>query len=171
MRRSNPKQSSGYTLIEVILAIVFISLMAFALSLGIDSISASRLDSAVRRLASDLRFAQQVAVTKRIRHGIVFTANSYTVFENDLPGDPARNPQGGNDFVVDFTTGDFAGVTISTTPPQKTLPGLVVKFEPNGKPIDGANAPLTNATNQVTLSYNGSPKALTITHETGRLMY
>lgn len=159
----------GFTLIEVVLVLVIVAILAASVNIGINGISSARLNGAARRLVSDLRFAQQVAITKRIRHGIIFTANSYTVFENDLPADPARNPQGGGDFIVDFTTGDFAGVTISTTPPQTTLPGLVVKFEPSGRPLDGANAALTAATNQVTLNYNGSPKTVTITPETGRV--
>jgi len=149
--------------------VIIVVISAAVINIGMNSMTSNKVNSAARRLISDLRFAQEVAITKRIRHGIIFSSNSYTVFENDDTADPARNPQGGGSFIVDFTSGDFSGVTISTTSPQTTLPGLVVKFEPNGKPIDGSNALLTTSSNQVTLNYNGSSKSITITPETGKV--
>lgn len=166
MKKHQLQRREGFTLIELVLTIIVIAILAASVNIGINGISSARLNGAARRLVSDLRFAQQAAITKRIRHGIIFTANSYTVFENDLPADPARNPQGGGDFIVNFTSGDFAGVTIGAT-----LPGSVVKFEPSGRPLDGANAALTPATNQVTLSYSGSPMTVTIIPETGKISY
>lgn len=160
------KNEKGFSLIELVLIIIILGVISVIISISVGDISTTRLNSAVRRLASDIRYAQQLAMTKQIRHGVVFTANSYTVFENDNTANPARNPQGGADFVISFTTGEFAGIAISTS-----LPESVVKFESNGRPLDGTNAALTVATNQVTLTHSGSPKNITITPETGKLTY
>lgn len=160
------KDEKGFTLIELVFLIIILGIISVVISISIGDINSTKLNSAARRLASDIRYAQQLSLTKQVRHGVIFTANSYTVFENDNTADPARNPQGGADFVISFTTGEFAGIAISTS-----LPGSVVKFESNGRPLDGTNAALTGATNQVTLTYSGSPKSLTITPETGKLSY
>lgn len=158
------KEEKGFTLIELVLLIIMLGIMGLVISISISDINSTKLNSAARRLASDIRYAQQLAMTTQIRHGVIFTANSYTVFENDNTADPARNPQGGGDFNVSFTTGEFAGVIISTS-----LPGSIVKFEAIGRPLDGNNAVLTTATNQVTFSYSGSTKNISIRPETGEV--
>lgn len=158
----------GFTLVELVLVIVVVVILAGAVNIGINGISSARLSGAARRLTSDLRFAQQAAITKRIRHGIIFTTNSYTVFENDDATDPARNPQGGGNFIVDFTTGEFAGVTVSLT----DLNDDVVRFDPAGRPLEGnLPNPVTALTipRTVTLSYNGNSQNVTIVQETGKV--
>ncbi len=161
------KEESGFTLIELVLIITVAATLAAMVSVGLDSLGSSRSSGAARRLVSDLRFAQQAAITKRIRHGITFTANAYTVFENDNSADPARNPQGGGDFIVDFTTGEFAGVTLGTS-----LGDSVIRFDANGRPLEGnpPNPVTALATPEtVTLTYNGNPQTVTIMQETGKV--
>lgn len=162
-------REDGFTLVELVLVVIVIAILSAGANVAMDGMDRARLHGASRRLISDLRFAQQATLTKQIRHGIIFTANTYTVFENDLTSDPARNPQGGGDFTVDFTSGEFQGVTIATGAPGTTLPGLVVKFASRGEPLDGTNTPLTAATNQVTLTYKGFSRSITITPETGKV--
>lgn len=157
-------REKGLTFIELVLIIAVVAVIAAIVGIGMDGLNSGRLDGAARRLVSDLRFAQQAAMTKRARHGIVFTANSYTVFENDNTANPARNPQGGDNFIVDFTAGEFAGVTLATT-----LTNSVVRFETNGRPLEG-NAPAALTTPRtVTFTYNGNTQNVTITQETGNV--
>lgn len=158
------KDEKGFTLIELVIVIVLLGIIGVVVSLNLGGLSSIRVNNAIKKMAGDLRYAQQLAMTTQIRHGVIFTANSYTVFENDNTADPARNPQGGGDFNVSFTTGEFAGVIISTS-----LPGSIVKFEAIGRPLDGNNAVLTTATNQVTFSYSGSTKNISIRPETGEV--
>jgi len=169
IRNNRLGREAGFTLIELVLVIIVVAILSAGANVAMDGMSRTKLHGAGRRLISDLRYAQQVTLTKQIRHGIIFSANAYTVFENNLPSDPARNPQGGGDFIVDFTTGEFGGVTIATASPGTTLPGLLVKFTSRGEPLDGTNAPLTTATNQVTLTYKGFSRNITITPETGKV--
>ena len=156
----------GFTLIELVLIIVVVAIIGtVVVNIGVDSIADSKLNGAARKLISDLRFAQQVSGVKRIRHGVIFTANTYTVFENDDTADPARNPQGGADFAVDFTVGDFSGVTLATN-----LTNSVVRFDAAGRPMEGNPVPALLAGDKtVTLTYNGVPKTVTIIQETGKV--
>lgn len=168
MKRGWFYKERGFTLIELVLIMAIVAVVGVVVSIGMGGLNSSRLNGAARRLISDLRFAQQAAITKRIRHGVIFTANSYTVFENDNTADPARNPQGGDNFIVDFTTGEFAGVTVSLT----DLTDGVVRFDPAGRPLEGNPPnPVTALTTPktVTLSYNGNPQAITIVQETGKV--
>lgn len=164
MKRGWFYKERGFTLIELVLIMAIVAVVGVVVSIGMGGLNSSRLNGAARRLISDLRFAQQAAITKRIRHGVIFTANSYTVFENDNTADPARNPQGGDNFIVDFTAGEFAGVTLATT-----LTNSVVRFDTNGRPMEGNAAAALTAPRTVTLTFNGNTQNVAITQETGKV--
>lgn len=161
------KDEKGFTLIELVLLVVIVAILAAVVNLGLGSLGSNKPNSAARRLASDLRFAQQLSLTKHNRHGIIFTATSYSVFQNDNTVDLVpRNPSGGSPFTVSMA-GDFAGITIDAT----ALTNSIVRFETNGKPSEGAvPAPLA-ASRQVTFTdtASGSSKSITITQETGKI--
>lgn len=155
----------GWTLIELVLVVLLLVVLAVSVSVSLQNYGTIKLNGAARELASDIRFAQQLSMTQQVRHGVIFTANTYTVFENDNTADPARNPMGGTDFTVDYSTGEFQGITLSTV-----LPGSVVKFDSRGAPLDGSNSALTAGNNTVTLSLSGvTPITLTIQPNTGRV--
>ncbi len=172
------KDERGFTLIELVLIIIILGIIGFIISISIGDINSTKLNSAARRLASDIRYAQQLSMTKQIRHGVVFTVpNTYTVFqENDPnPDTPARNPAGGGDLIVDYSSDpQLQGVAISTpsfctgaggTPPC----AQALEFNPLGAPTDETGTPLTSGS--VILSYSGNSKTLTVEPNTGKLTY
>lgn len=168
------QDEAGFTLVEWVLVIAVLAVIGgMVITIGVDSMASSKLNSAVRKLSSDIRFAQQVTTTKRILHGVVFNfpaAQNYRVFEQDDPTNPARDPAGGNDFDVDFTLGVFQGVTISTTLALDGAGRRLVKFNPKGEPLGGDGNAVSAGSNTVTLSYAGVPsKTITIELVTGKL--
>lgn len=168
------KEEKGFTLIELVLLIIMLGIMGLVISISISDINSTKLNSAARRLASDIRYAQQLAMTKQIRHGIVFTVpNTYTVIqENDPnPDTPARNPAGGGNLIVDYNSDpQLQGVTISA--PSFCVGAIctqTLEFNSLGVPTDAAGTPLTSGS--VILSYSGNSKTLTVIPNTGKLTY
>lgn len=161
------RSEQGFTLVELVLTIVLLVVFAVSISVSLQSYGTIKLNSAARKLASDIRFAQQKSMIQQVRHGVIFTASTYTVFENDNTADPARNPAGGGDFTVDYSTGEFQGVTIVTT-----LPVATIKFDSRGVPLDGNNTAVAAPNNTVTLSLAGTTSVvLTVEPTTGRVSY
>lgn len=159
----------GFTVIELILVIVVMAVLAAVIGLNLSSLDAIKASGAARRLASDIRFAQQMSVTQQNIHGVAFNVpvvQQYTVYEQNDPNNPARNPQGGNDFIVSFVTGEFEGVTIATS-----FPGGRVGFNSRGEPLDGAGSPVAPPNNTVTLTYQSTAATVTVTPLTGKLTY
>lgn len=167
-------ESRGASLIEVTLILVILVFLAAVVGLNLSSFAQSKVNSAARKLASDIRFAQQMAISRQNRHGVAFNtpaANQYTVYEQDDPLNPARNPDGGNDFIINFTTGTFAGVTMTSTFAMDGGGRRLVKFDSRGEPFDGANTAVGVPNNTVTLSYQGSNAVVTVGAVTGRVTY
>jgi len=176
------RKIKGFTLVEVVIIIVILTVLGFAVYMKSSDFYTIKLNSAARKLASDMRFAQQMSISTQTLHGVVFNyalvaaPNKYTVYEANTPGNPARDPAGGRDFIVDYTTGEFMGITISTNPSYTTLPidpssGPLVKFNSKGEPLDKDNNALTTSTNTVRLSYQATDKDIKIEPTTGRVSY
>lgn len=162
----NAMRKNGFTLIETVLVIIILSVVAVVLSTHLGGFYRIKVNGAAEKLASDIRFAQQLATTHQIIHGAAFTPTGYTIYENDAPADPAHNPQGGGDFIVNYTTGELSGISVATT-----LPAGIVKFNPAGEALQSDGSPLPAGSNAVTLSYQGQSRTLTIIPATGRVNY
>ena len=96
----------GFTLIEIILVILIAVVLAAVASLSLTNLSTARLDNAVSKVVADLRYAQQLALTTQLRHGL--TINSvlqYTGHLDGTPDTPFSDPVSlGEDLVVNFDT-------------------------------------------------------------------
>jgi type II secretory pathway pseudopilin PulG len=156
----------GFSLIETVLIIVILSILSVTIWANLGGFSEMKLGSATKKLASEIRYAYQLSTTKQIIHGVSFTATGYTVYENDDPLDPARNPQGGGDFVVTYTTGELEGIMVTTT-----LPNDIVKFNSTGEALQDDGSPLPIGSDSVTLNYKGKTRMLSIVPSTGKVNY
>ncbi len=164
----------GFTLVETVVVIVIIAILSVVVVVK-NPFSAIKIYSATRKMAADIRYAQQLAKATQTRCGLQYTSTTtYSVFTNDntatrarSAGDPCSDDGAGN-FVVNFSStqcGVYNGVTIA-----QTLPANIVKFNSIGTPYGGDNNPLVSSV--VTLSLSGATsRTITIEAGTGRVSY
>ena len=163
----------GFTLIESVIIMVVIAILAAAILLRGNPFDRIKLDNSAKKIASDIRYAQKLAVSAMYNAGVAFNADGYSVYQNVIastlansPGDPCSTDANGK-FVVDFNQprcGEYQNVTLSIT----NAPGGTVAFTPMGAPIDTAGNPLD--TSILTVTYNGS-RSITINKGTGKVEY
>lgn len=156
----------GFTLTEMTVIIVILGILSWIAYPKMTAMDEIRLDAAARRLASDLRYAQGLAMSRRVIHGLLFNtaAEKYTVFAPNTatpitdPADRART------LVVDYTSrAEFKGVQVQSAS-FGTTPG--VTFDYFGVPRDTAGVDLTT-TGVVVLSYQGSSDSILVSPQTG----
>ena len=149
----------GFTFIEVVVVMSVVALLIWV-ALPRSFAADIQLQTAARQLQSDIRYAQELAMTKGQRHQIRFYSasnpsptNRYEVVTS--AGGAVRNPLTGNgSYVVDFNSGQFSGVQLDST--------LTLEFDSLGRPNPNAGT---------TISLNGGAKVVTVTAETGRVSF
>jgi prepilin-type N-terminal cleavage/methylation domain-containing protein len=163
------KALPGFTVFELIVVMAIIGIAAWIAYPRLSALNEIKLDSAARRLASDLRYAQSQSIAKRAVHGVLFepSAGRYTVYSPTTaapvtdPANPARPLR------VDFLeSGPFQGVSISSAA-FGTSRG--VSFDYFGVPRDTAGAELA-AAGRVILSYQGAADTIDVTPGTGKVV-
>lgn len=157
---------SGFTLTELIVMLSIVGILSWIAFPKMAAMDEIKLDTAARRLAADLRYAQSQAISKRVMHGILFepSIERYTVFAPTIstpvtdPADRARPLR------VDYTSRtEFQGVLISSAT-FGTTPG--VKFDYFGVPRDTSGVDLA-ATGRVILTYQGASDTIDVAPQTG----
>ena len=165
--------NKGFTLIETVIVMVIVIIIS-AVVITRWNFDPIKLNSTVRKVAEDIRYAQKLAITTQTRAGIVFTANGYSVYRNvtppqipanlaTSPGDPCSTDPA-NAFVVDFTNprcSNYSGVTVSA---------ITIAFNSLGTPVNPGTGAVLNVDQTVTVTYKGS-KPIIITQGTGRVSY
>jgi prepilin-type N-terminal cleavage/methylation domain-containing protein len=169
------KGKEGWTLIELVLVLVVVGILSTVVGLSLQSYGSIKLNNAVDKVVGDLRYAQQLAISTQIRHGLtVNSASQYTVHSNGTPDVAIQDPVNlGVNFVVNFDTyqhGELTGVTFTPTTPFCGGANGVMEFNSVGAPTD-TNGNLLTCTSTITLSYSGSTKQITIAPNTGNLTY
>lgn len=176
MWRITPRDTRGFTLIELVVIILLVAAMA-ALFYPKTNLTDTRAASAARKLEADLRYAQQLVNTTQVRSGVrlLLTADplctpnlGYAVFTGNVSTNTATDPFTGAGYFV-CMTGNFAGVTLT---PGGGLPSGIVRFDSLGLPYDGADAappaPLA-ATGTITVSGGTVVMTITIQPTTGQI--
>lgn len=147
----------GFTLIEVVVVIAVAALLIWV-ALPRSFAADVKLQAAARQVQSDIRYAQELAMTRGQHHQIRFYAASNPTPTNQyqivtVTGGPAVHPLTRSaSFVVDFNSTPWAGVQLDTT--------VTVEFDSLGRPNAGQ-----------TISLNGGAKIITVTAETGRVSF
>jgi len=124
----------GFTLIELVMVIVILGIVSVVGFIAISSYQTQHLYAAAERIAGDLRYAKNLALTSTKWHGVAFDAgnNTYRLYETDGEIDTAIkspiNPS--TDYVVDLSD-DYKGVTMSDVDIDD---GIQVEFSPLGVP-------------------------------------
>lgn len=147
----------GFTLTELMVIIAVIGLLTWV-ALPRNYLVDTSLGAAAHQIQSDIRYTQELAMTRGKRHQIRFYSSTYPSPTNRYEirtssGQPVTNPlTGDGSYVVDFNAGTFPGVRLDST--------LTLEFDSLGRP-DAAK----------TISLNGGAKVITVTVETGLVSF
>ena len=107
----------------------------------------------------DIRYAQQLAITRQVAHGVSFDPSGETYFvyrqnTSNIVKDPATQKP----LSISYATGKFLGINLVSA--TFVLPLNSVEFNSLGAPASGG---------AVTLSFNGIAKTIQVEANTGRI--
>lgn len=156
----------GFTLIELVMVLALLSIVAVVAFVAIGSFQTHHLYAAAEKVAGDLRYAKNLALTSTKWHGVSFNvdADTYSLYETDGITDTAiKKPEDpGQDFIVDLSD-DYSGVSISSVDIDG---GTKVEFDPYGAPWTDKTGSAIAAVGIITLSDDVTVR---IAPETGRI--
>lgn len=161
---------NGFTLIELIMVMVLLSIVSVTAFIAISSYRTQHLYAAAERIAGDLRYAKNLALTSTKWHGVVFNvdpANTYSLYETDgLTDTLIKKPEDpGQDFTVNLSQ-DYSGISISNV---SISGGSQVEFNPYGAPYTDKTGSALTSTGIITLSGGGPTASVCISPESGRI--
>jgi prepilin-type N-terminal cleavage/methylation domain-containing protein len=156
----------GFTLIELVMVLLLVAILAFVV-LPRSSENTIQLSSQAEQVASDIRYAQTLSMTRGAalgaqgRYCIFFTATGYQYRNN------------GNSYATPCTvavnhpaTGSSAAIVLTgTAVSTANLTGNYLEFDTKGQPASLA-APASNAT--ITLTATGGPRTVVVSPVTGK---
>lgn len=173
----------GFTLVEAVVVLVILAVLAVVMTVSLQSQSLHKLNAAAERMASDIRYAQQLAISTgnftRVATwgpGSNTDDNQYDLFWITV-GDPTENlvshPLDATQaYSVDFDDpGPHQGVTF-TPPACIGGPQDDLYFDPNGipqccnLPNHDACAPMTEPFT-IALTYGGRTRRVAVAPQTG----
>ncbi|TSA10256.1 MAG: hypothetical protein D4R73_05505 [Deltaproteobacteria bacterium] len=157
-------RARGFSLIELITILVLVGILAFAFYHKLTPLYGMRLGAASKKIASDIHYAQQLALATQVASGVSLSTTQYTVYRDINSLQKAKDPLTGKDLVVNLDQGDYGGVTITGW----TFAGNGLKFDSTGKPYDLNGTALT-ADGSLTVTGGGSSKTVVVKPDTGKV--
>ncbi len=162
------RHGDGFTMVELVLVITLLGLLAWVAYPKFATYYEIKLDAAARRVAADVRYAQNQSIGTRTVHGLLFepALGRYTVFAPS-PATPVADPTDrAKPLRVDFSTKtEYQGVTLASAS-FGTTPG--VTFDYFGVPLDTSGVELSTA-GRVVLTYQGLADTIEVTPGTGKV--
>jgi len=135
--------SSGFTLVELIIVIVIISIAALTAIPMMSSAAGMQIRSAANMLTADLEYAKSMSISKGQNYSVVFDKNTESYWIEDQDDNVIPHPvKKGFGYVIDFQNDgrldkvDIVDVDFDTT--------SEVKFDYLGSPYNGSNSPLNS---------------------------
>ena len=152
------RQAKGFTLIELIMVMVILSIVAAVASMRMpgDGINVS---AQAEQLASDIRYTQSLAMSRGQRFQINFTASTYQI--RNAAGDPQVHPGTGQTAAVGLDSTVLSGYN----PP---LTGNILAFNSLGVPYTDATTALAGLAT-LTLTSGGEAITVRVAPQTGRV--
>lgn len=158
----------GFTLIEAVMVMVIAGvLIAVVIISGNSSVNTLRLEAARLKLKGDLGYAQLLAVTQQVVHGIIFnpSTETYSIYRQTT-SNIVNDPLNGRPFTVNYTTDSrFQGVVMTSTSFGSPTTDRV-EFNSFGAPSDGANT--LTADGNVVLNHQSQIATIIVTKNTGK---
>jgi len=156
---------------EVIVAMVILGIISvIAVPNIVGTIQRIRLNGAAQKLASDIRYTRELALSRHGTFGIEFDTanNSYQLFQlNGATKTVITDPYRQGNMVIDFDTRpEFGGVTISSV---SSCVGICatqeLRINAFGKPLDASNAAFTSPAT-VTLQNGSLTRTIQVSQQT-----
>ena len=159
--------TKSFTIIELIMIIVIIGIITVAALPRLDLHNNIKLQGAGKKLISDLRYSQTIAMSKHTDTRLVFDPlnNTYSAYfwENGV-WQPLKDPYTRQDLSLDLDTSSFPGVTISSSDFGGTN---TLKYDWQGIPKD-LNDNILSAAGTIILNCKGQTITINVTPQTGR---
>lgn len=160
------KYSKGFTIIELVMVIVIVGILAALAVPRFESFYAIKLNGAVKKVVSDIRYVQQLAISRHETYKIIFDTglDKYEVrrvSDNSF----AKDPFSRTDFVVNFNTDpQYKGINLSSAAFGGTA---ILQFDWQGIPQNGSGTNLSSD-GQARLEYHNNSLTIYVTPQTGR---
>jgi len=162
----------GFTLIEAISVMVVIGLLSvMVVPQVVGALQSFRLNAAVGKVLSDIRYARELALSRHATYGIEVSAaeNSYSIFSisggvKTVLSDPMTQKTMTIDF--DLLT-QYSGVTIGSVDfcDGVGCPSVDLRFDSFGVPYDSSGAAMASSATMA-LSAGGTTRTITIYQQT-----
>lgn len=167
MIKSTRMRSRGFTAIELIVILVIVGILSVFVFITLDPYKGIKLNAAAHKVAADVRYARDLAMSTTDWHGVKFQVdpvNQYNVYTTTGTvdanvEDPAKF---GSDLVVDLNSN--YGIIISSV---NLAGGSQVEFDPYGAPHDDKNGSAFTSSGNIVLGIDSQTKTITITATAG----
>jgi prepilin-type N-terminal cleavage/methylation domain-containing protein len=165
MARIIGRASTGFTLIEVVMVVVIVAILAVVSIPRFQAFNAIKLNGAVKKIVTDIRYTQALAVSSHDTHGMTFDIGQERYEIRRIRDNTfARDPFSRQNFTVDFTTDPlYRGMNISTVNFGSTNQ---LRFGWNATPLNGNNVSLASD-GIMNVSYRGAGMTIYVSPGTG----
>ncbi len=146
-----PGLERGFTVIEIMIVLVIITIAALAAVPMMSSASSIQIRSASSMIAADLEYAKSMSISRGQNYSVVFDQNADSYWIEDQGGNVIPHPvKKGFDYLVDFRGDsrlnrvDITGATFTGNPD--------VEFDSMGSPDSGGTVSLEAGGTTVTIT-------------------
>lgn len=169
----HPDSRMGFSLIELIMVLTIVGILALVTIPRFGSFYFLKISGAIKKVISDIRYLQQLAVSEHTDTKLVFNtaADTYSAQKFDQGAGSWVNitdPFTRGNLSLNFNSDpQYSGIDISAT----NLLSSTLRFSWQGIPQEGADAGPANLTAEgsVTFSYKNNSLTIYITPNTGRV--
>ena len=100
---SSPSPGNGFTVIEIIIVVVILSIVALAAVPMLSSAGTMQIRAAANMIAADVEYAKSIAISTGQDHSVVFDQNAENYRIEDQNNNVIPHPvKIGFDYIVDF---------------------------------------------------------------------
>ena len=151
------KRRRGFTLLELVLVVSLLGILSVSAVAIMPGLTSYRLNGAARKIVSDLRYAQELAMDTHGTYSICFSVagNWYALSAKDSTSEAGTDPFSGDSYIVQLNQDPYAGVFLSSS---DWTGANLLSFNPRGEP---------SSAGQIRIVSGGKTRTITVVAETG----
>ena len=155
--------SRGFTIIEVLIVVVILSIAAFVAIPMVGSAASMQIRSASNMIAADLEYARSMAISRGQNYSVVFDAATDRYWIEDQYNTVISHPvKKGFDYVVDFKSDGRLGKVDIIEDEANNLSR--VTFDYFGSPSEGGDIDLAAGDSSITIDVEDVTGFITISN-------